>query len=176
MNTSENSAERGALSKVTHDASRCQTAILKKILLLLNWGAQEQVFMVRRVTLGSERALVCHAEDQDVSAHTELGSATCRPLQTWAVLTLRFYCKLELNNQLSIFKLSGPLKTVFQLGVPIWKPKNSWPVSGQNEKYLFSLLTLSRLKSPLQTVPLASLGIKVEGRTSKRETNVLLPI
>lgn len=30
MNTSENSDERGTLSKVTHDAGRCQTAILKK--------------------------------------------------------------------------------------------------------------------------------------------------
>lgn len=35
----------------------------------------------RRVTLSSEGALVCHAEDQDVSAHTKLCPATYRPLQ-----------------------------------------------------------------------------------------------
>lgn len=145
MNTSENSAQRGTLPAVTHGAGRCQTTIFKTFLPAVELRCTRACFhggLQQRVTPSSEGAPVCHAEHQDVTVHIKLCSAMCRPLQAWAILILRFYCKLNLNN-LGMLSCScssevylnhqDHRKLCFSWVSQFERPTNSWPISGQNK-------------------------------------------
>lgn len=101
----------------------------KNILLLLIWGAQEHVFMVRRVTPSSEWALVRHLKTR--MSQPTLRSALphadpCKPELFWywdfiANWNWTTWGCSSAVHQLSIFKLSGRVKAVFLLGFPVWK-------------------------------------------------------
>lgn len=147
--------------------------------ICLNSGSQ------RRVTAAcSEWAPVWRAEDQDVSACTQLHSATARPLQAWASLFRLFWASfgteilLETETEqsedillqlrrLSMFKHSGPLKSCVSVGSPNLKDQQ---IAGRSQrgrrKNAFSVYQLC------QDWSRQVLGIKVEGRTSQRKAKM----
>lgn len=147
--------------------------------ICLNGGLQRRV-----TTTCSEWAPVRRAEDQDVSAHTRLHSATSWALRAWASL---FWASFDTEillqteteqsedillqlRQLSMRKHSGPVESCVSVGSPNLKGQRIAGCSQYGNKNAFSLYQLCQDWSRYYVLCHCQvLGIKVEGRTSERK-------